>query len=96
MREVSEEERAEAAIRWAGNDNQRKPRIAYFDKVAKLDNAALEKETKQKIWLSAYANNNPRSDYHWHVDILYDECEKRDKGMYQRAFDAAKKSAGVD
>ena len=89
MREVTTEERAEAEERWAGKDNYGKPRIEYFDKVVAMDNAALEKETEKKIWLSAFAANNRRSDYHWHVDILYPECQKRDKGMYQRAYDRA-------
>jgi hypothetical protein len=37
----------------------------------------LMQETESKIWLSAYANNNPRSDYHWHVDACYDELMLR-------------------
>ena len=29
-------------------------------------------ETERMIWLSAFANNNPRSDYHWRCDACYD------------------------
>lgn len=44
------------------------------------------------IWLSAYANNNYRSDYHWQVDACYDECEKRNKiDIYEKTYDRISK-----
>jgi len=42
---------------------------------------------KKYIWLSAFANNNHRSDYHWQCDATYDEWKRR-KGntdMYGKA-----------
>lgn len=43
----------------------------------------------EMIWLSAYASNNPRSDYHWQCDACYDECKKRGKeDIYNRAHKA--------
>lgn len=60
-------------------DNYGKPRTDYYDKLAGMTDAELYEETKSKIWLSGYANNNPRSDYHWHVDAIYDEWSKRGK-----------------
>jgi hypothetical protein len=73
---------------YTGNDNQGVPKSEYLDRVARFDDSELLKEAKAKIWLSAFANNNPRSDYHWHVDAIYDECQKRQKPeIYQQAYD---------
>lgn len=44
-----------------------------------------------RIWLSAYANNNPRSDYHWQADACYDEAARRGKPeLYVQAYEKAK------
>ena len=74
--------------RFDGNDNSQKPRRDYVAKVLAMTPEQLEHETEHKIWLSAFAANNPRSDYHWHVNVCYIVCGKHD-GMYQRAYDAA-------
>ena len=60
-------------------DNYGKPRSDYFARLAKMTDDQLFNETKDKIWLSAYASNNPRSDYHWQCDATYDEWVRRDK-----------------
>jgi hypothetical protein len=74
-------------------DNYGKPRQEYFDSVTSMTDEALYKECEMKIWLSAFAANNRRSDYHWHVDFCYDECKKRGKPeIYQKAFDQASMS----
>lgn len=74
-------------MKYKGNDNSGKPKADYVAKLAGMDDAALLDEAKNKIWLSAYANNNPRSDYHWHADACYDECQSRGKPeIYQRAY----------
>jgi len=77
---------------FTGNDNYKKPRIDYVRKVEAMDEAALLKEGESKIWLSAFAGNNPRSDYHWHVTALYLEMQRRDPtgAMYQKAYDTAR------
>jgi len=62
-----------------GNDNYGKPKQDYLDKLAKMDDKQLREACKQMIWLSAYANNNPRSDYHWQCDACYGECVKKGK-----------------
>jgi hypothetical protein len=73
---------------YTGLDNRGKPKSAYFEKLKMLTDNDLFDETKNKIWLSAYANNNPRSDYHWHADACSDECKARNKSdIYQRAYD---------
>lgn len=78
-----------------GKDNSGKPRQHYADRLAILDIDALRKETEDKIWLSAYANNNPRSDYHWHVTACYNEWASRGKPEeYAACYEAAKNSAG--
>lgn len=71
-----------------GNDNYGKPKSEYLQKLINMNEKELFEECKKMIWLSAYAMNNPRSDYHWQCDACYDECEKRDKrNIYQRAYD---------
>jgi len=81
--------------RYAGNDNDGKPKSVYLETLTGLDDKALEDAGEQMVWLSAFANNNPRSDFHWQVDAIYDECKKRGKPeIYQRAFDRAKRSCG--
>lgn len=48
-----------------------------------------------RIWLSAYADSNPRSDYHWQADACYDEARRRGKPeLYQQAWDAVKEELG--
>ena len=83
-----------ADSKYQGNDNYGKPRSEYLSRIAAMDDAALLEETEQKIWLSAYASNNRRSDYHWHVDVCYSEWSFRGKeDQYTVAFEAAKRSA---
>lgn len=79
---------------YEGKDNYGKPKSEYLALIAAEDDAALGKRAERMIWLSAYANNNPRSDYHWQVDAIYDECQRREKPeIYQRAFDKAVRTA---
>ena len=62
---------------WRTPEDLEQAKTEYGTKLALLDAPALRKESNQMIWLSAYANNNPRSDYHWQVDMVYDECKRR-------------------
>uniref|UniRef100_A0A6M3JJT1 Uncharacterized protein n=1 Tax=viral metagenome TaxID=1070528 RepID=A0A6M3JJT1_9ZZZZ len=61
------------------NDNYGKPKSEYLVKLAEMDDKQLRNECDQMIRLSAYASNNPRSDYHWQCDACYDECKNREK-----------------
>lgn len=80
---------------YKGNDNNGKPKSDYLKKIAAMNDETLEKEAEQMIWLSAFANNNPRSDYHWMSDSIYDECQTRKKPeIYQAGFEGAKTSCG--
>ena len=77
---------------YKGYDNYGRPKKEYLDKIANMDDKKLAEETESKIWLSAYAANNSRSDYHWHCDACYDECQKREKPeIYKRAYNAISK-----
>ena len=73
-----------------GKDNYGKPRQDFADKLAAADDKEFVKIAEDRIWLSAYANNNPRSDYHWQADACYDEAERRGKPeLYSQAYDQA-------
>lgn len=80
---------------FTGKDNYGKPKSEYVAKLKAMDDEALFKETKDKIWLAGYAKNNPRSDYHWHVDAIYDEWTARNKvSEYAKAYEEVLKSVG--
>ena len=66
----------------------------YAEKLASMTDEELYKEAKQKIWLSAYANNNPNSRYHWQCDATGTESDKREGNIYSNAWDAVYKEAG--
>ncbi|PGK51873.1 hypothetical protein CN918_29210 [Priestia megaterium] len=73
--------------KYEGKDNYGKPKMDYVTKVIDMTDEELYKETMRKIYMSAFANNNSRSDYHWHVDVCYEEWEKREKlKEYDRAY----------
>ena len=73
-----------------GRDNYGQPRQEFADKIAALDEDGFLKQAEHSIWLSAYARNNPRSDYHWHADACYKEAQARGKPeLYQRAWERA-------
>lgn len=61
-----------------------KAEAEYLEELRGLDEAQLRKEANQMIWLSAYASNNARSDYHWKVDAVFGECERRGRGDIYR------------
>ena len=80
---------------YAGKDNYGKPKSDYLAKIAAMTDEELFAECQSKIWLSAYAANNPRSDYHWHCDACYDESQRRkDKEIYSRAHKAVVRAEG--
>lgn len=73
-----------------GTDNYGKPRQEFADKAAALTDREFVEFTEKQIWLSGYANNNPRSDYHWQADACYDEAKRRgDENLYVRAYNRA-------
>lgn len=78
-------------------DNSGRPTSEYVAKIAALDDDGFVKEVAHRCWLSAYAANNPRSDYHWQADACYDEAERRQKPwLYQRGWNNAYRQAGYE
>ena len=72
--------------KYEGNCNYGKPKSNYLSLLVQMSDDQLFEECKSKIWLSAFANNNHRSDYHWHCDASYEECHRREKGeIYTKA-----------
>ena len=70
-------------------DNAPAKQEEYKATLASMTDAQLYDECRSKIWLSAYANNNPSSCYHWQCDACYDESQTRtDKTIYSRAHKA--------
>jgi hypothetical protein len=73
-----------------GFDNYGNKRQDFADKLAASDESAFIYLAEQRIWLSAYASNNPRSDYHWQADACYDEANRRGKiELYRKAWEQA-------
>lgn len=77
-------------MRYDGNDNYGKPKLIYVNRISNMSGEELYEETKSKIYLSAYANNNAESDYHWQSDACYNEWSNRKKlDQYSKAWKAA-------
>ncbi len=75
------------ALRIEGSNNYGKPRQEFADKLAAADDIQYLALADQYIWLSAYAANNPRSDYHWMADACYDEANRRERPeLYVQAW----------
>lgn len=63
--------------KYRGIDNFGSSKSKYLQKVIDTPEADLPKLCYDAIWRSAYANNNPRSDFHWQVDAVSDILEAR-------------------
>lgn len=73
-----------------GKDNYGKPRQNFADKIGAADDDEYLRIAEERIWLSAYAANNPRSDYHWQADACYDEAVARgNPDLYKQAWKRA-------
>lgn len=82
--------------KYAGVDNDGVPKSEYLERLAAMSESKLADECQVQIFLSAWAHNNPRSDYHWHADACWDECKRRGKPeIYDAAYKAACAEAGV-
>ena len=74
-------------MKYSGVDNNGNAKGDYLIKLAEMSDHELFLKCKDMIWFSAYASNNPRSDYHWQCDACYDECEHRGKSeIYDEAY----------
>jgi hypothetical protein len=67
------------------NDGETKE--SWREKLKGMTEGELRLHCKKYIWLSAYANNNATSDYHFLCDAGYDECLRRARlDIYERAY----------
>ena len=58
----------------------------YAARLEGMPDADLQAEAERYIWLSAFAANNPRSDFHWKCDMTFAEARRRGKEkIYERA-----------
>lgn len=80
--------------RYKGKDNHGRPKSEYIDKLKAMTDDELRAACHQYIWLSAYASNNPRSDYHWMCDACYDECTARGSKIYEEEHVKLMEEAG--
>lgn len=69
-------------------DNAPEKKAEYKAKLEAMSDHDLFKETKDKIWLSAYAGNNPRSCYHWQCDATWAEWSRRNNGNTEQYAEA--------
>lgn len=60
-----------------GKDNYGKPRQEFADRMVGYTDEEFVRIVDRYVWLSAYEDNNPRSDYHWMCDATYDEAQRR-------------------
>lgn len=75
------------------HDNYGRPRQEYMNRLERMDGKTLQDECEQRIWLSSYAANNPRSDYHWQVEACYVECDRRNhREIYEQAYKVVERS----
>lgn len=82
------------SITLKGTDNYGKPKQVFADKLAALTDEDFVDLAEKRIWLSAFANNNPRSDYHWQADACYLEARRREQPeLYEQAWEQASRSA---
>lgn len=80
--------------KYSGKDNFGHSKIIFVNKMLELDDGEFSKKCEHYIWLSAYANNNPRSDYHWMCDVCYDICHNRNRiDIYEEAWERVCNSA---
>lgn len=67
----------------------------YATRLAAMTDAQLADECSSKIWLSAYAHNNPRSAFHWQCDACGSECDRRGRtDIYNDTHARLSKEAG--
>jgi hypothetical protein len=78
------------ALKLEGKDNAGKPRQAFADRLAAKSDDEFLKFAENCIWLSAYAANNRRSDYHWQAAACSAEAKRRgNPDLYYRAWEMA-------
>ena len=69
--------RRERLAQNGGKDNHGGERQKYLDTIRAMDMDHLKSETYQMLYHSARCSNNHRADWHWMVDVCYDELMSR-------------------
>jgi len=70
-----------------GKSNDGPLRQEYADKLATMTDDEFFEACKKYIWLSAYANNNHKSDYHWMCDACTLESWRSGREhLYDKAY----------
>jgi hypothetical protein len=73
--------------KYSGKDNYGRLKSVFIEELKTTTEEMLFERCEHLIWLSSYAANNPRSDYHWQCDACYDECQRRKKPeIYKKAY----------
>ena len=81
------------SVKIEGKNNRGEPRQEFADKIAVMRDAAFLDRAETIIWLSAFANNNPKSDYHWQANACYAEAQRRGKPeLYTQAWEKASRT----
>jgi len=95
MKRADQIEQVKPPLTIEGKDNYGHPRQEFADKIAAASEVVFVQMAENRIWLSAYASNNPRSDYHWQADACADEAERRGKpDLYRQAWSRAAATMG--
>lgn len=77
------------------SQSQKQEIVEFIASLEAMTDADLSTATERYIWLSAYANNNPRSAYHPMCDATYAEWQRRGNPEgYSVAHKAAMRSCG--
>ena len=58
----------------------------YTEKISKMNDEELDKETYNMIYYFSTCNNQSRADWHWMCDACYKECKKREGDIYNKAY----------
>lgn len=59
----------------------------FLKEIENLTDEELQDKCEHYIWMSGYAANNQRSNYHRMVDALYSKCSREGKvNIYKAAY----------
>jgi hypothetical protein len=87
---------AEDRLLLSGTSNYNRPAQEWADKMAALSDEEFTGEAAEAIYWSAWADNNPTSDYHYQASVCYYEAQRRENpDLYQQAYDRAREHAGL-
>lgn len=87
---------AEDRLVLRGTSNYGRPAQEWADKIAALGDEEFTEEAAEAVYWSAWASNNPTSDYHYEASACYYEAQRRgNPDLYQQAYNRAVARAGL-